>query len=73
MRKSIPAFPWRRAYLLVLSLPDLGDEDRFALCRELEHTLDLPGTVLVAWREQADALDDVVRRIARSPTYPEPA
>ena len=73
VRKSIPAFPWRRAYLLVLSLPDLGDEDRFALCRELEHTLDLPGTVLVAWREQADALDDVVRRIARSPTYPEPA
>ncbi len=69
VRKNLRSNPSRRAYLMVVSLADADDGARHALCRYIERAVDLPGPVIVLWREQADALEEVVNRIARTPAY----
>lgn len=61
VRKNLTEFAYRRCYLLFIDLPGLKDDERYALCRSLEHTLDLPGPVLVLWAGDAPTLDDIQR------------
>lgn len=70
LRKHVRASPWRRAYLLVVSLPGLDDASVHAHCRQIENMVELPGPMLVVAREQAPELDALVARLARAPTYP---
>lgn len=61
VRKTLKEFAYRRAYLLFLELPHLADEERYALCRGLEQSLDLPGPVLVLWAGHDPTLEDIQR------------
>ncbi len=61
VRKTLNEFAYRRCYLLFLELPDMDDGDRYTLCRKLEHTLDLPGQVLVLWAGHSPTLQDIQR------------
>lgn len=65
-RKSLKEFPSRRAYVLFVELPQLDDDARYSLCRDLEQTLDLPGPVIVRWPEQS--ISPLERQI-RTPIY----
>jgi hypothetical protein len=47
--------------VLFVELPDMSDEDRYQLCRQLEQTLDLPGQVLVLWAGHSPTLQDIQR------------
>lgn len=49
VRKNLKEFAYRRCYVLFVELPGLPDGERYALCRSLERSLDLPGPVLVLW------------------------
>jgi hypothetical protein len=62
VRKNLREFPWRRAYVLFLDLPLMGDDERWQLCRELEQTLNLPGAVLVLWGGHSPNLEEIERR-----------
>lgn len=59
VRKNLREFPWRRCYVLFVELPGLHDEDRYDLCRELEHSLDLPGPVLCLWAGTDPTLEQI--------------
>lgn len=61
VRKTLKEFAYRRAYLLFLELPHMADEERYALCRGLEQSLDLPGPVLVLWAGHDPTLQDIQR------------
>ncbi len=62
VRKNLREFPWRRAYVVFLELPTLSDEERWHLCRELEHTLSIPGAALVLWAGHSPTLAEVERQ-----------
>ncbi|MDM0012547.1 M48 family metalloprotease [Variovorax sp. J22P168] len=62
VRKTLREFPWRRAYVLFLELPDLVDDERWYLCRQLEQTLGLPGAVLVLWAGHSPTLEQIERQ-----------
>ena len=66
--KTLREFAYRRCYLLFVELPGLSDEDRHALCRALESTLDLPGQVLVLWAGQSPTLAHIQQH-AFDPLY----
>lgn len=68
VRKTLREFAYRRCYLLFVELPDMGDEDRFHLCRGLERSLDLPGPVLVLWAGHSPTLQEIQRN-AFDPLY----
>jgi len=68
VRKNLHEFPWRRAYILLLDLPDLADDERHALCRHLEQTLNLPGVALVLWAGQAPTREEIDRHV-RAPFW----
>jgi len=61
VRKNLKEFAHRRCYLLFLELPGLDNESRYALCRDLERSLDLPGPVLVLWAGYSPTLGDIER------------
>jgi len=61
VRKNLKEFAHRRCYLLFLELPGLDNESRYALCRDLERSLDLPGPVLVLWAGYSPTLQDIER------------
>jgi hypothetical protein len=61
VRKTLQEFAYRRCYLLFVELPGMADEDRHALCRSLERTLDLPGQVLVLWAGESPTLQEIQR------------
>jgi len=61
VRKTLKEFAHRRCYVLFVELPGMADEDRYTLCRSLEHTLDLPGQVLVQWAGHSPTLEDIQR------------
>lgn len=67
-RKGLKEFASRRAYLLFVELPGMDDKDRYALCRHLEQTLDLPGPVFVLWAGENPTLQQIERQL-RSPLY----
>lgn len=76
VRKNLREFPWRRAYVMFVDLPGLDDDESWQVCRQLEHTLTLPGAVLVLWAGHAPTLAEIeqhafgeiwVRRLARRP------
>jgi Zn-dependent protease with chaperone function len=62
VRKNLREFPWRRAYVLFVELPGLDDEERWHLCRQLEHTLGLPGAALVLWAGHSPTLEEIERQ-----------
>jgi hypothetical protein len=62
VRKNLREFPWRRAYVVFVELPTLGDEERWNLCRQLEHTLSLPGAALVLWAGHSPTLAEIERQ-----------
>ncbi|MGQ0710534.1 MAG: M48 family metalloprotease [Rhodoferax sp.] len=66
--KQLREFPQRRAYLLVVELPGLADEERFALCRQLERQLGLPGPVLALWVGD-DPSPAEIRRLGHAPVF----
>jgi len=68
VRKNLREFARRRAYLLFVELPGLGDEDTFELCRRLERQLHLPGPVLVLCAGESPSLEDI-RRHAAEPVF----
>ena len=68
MRKNLREFPYRRTYLLFVDLPDMHDEDRYALCRTMDLSLDLPGPVLVLWAGESPTLEEIERH-AFSPVF----
>ena len=61
LRKSLREFPWRRAYIVFVELPDMIDEERYDLCRHLEQSLSLPGAALVLWVGQSPSLAEIER------------
>ena len=60
--KRLKEFAWRRAYLLLVELPRHDDETRYAMCRQLEQLLDLPGPVLALWAGHDPTLQDIQRQ-----------
>jgi len=62
VRKNLREFPWRRAYVMFVEVPGLGDEERWQLCRQLEQTVSLPGATLVLWAGHAPTLADIERQ-----------
>lgn len=62
--KRLREFPRRRAYLLFVELPQLDSEQSFALCRQLEQTLAMPGTALVVDVAQLDTPKELQRHAA---------
>ncbi|TXT35543.1 MAG: peptidase M48 Ste24p, partial [Comamonadaceae bacterium] len=68
VNKTLKEFAYRRCYLLFIELPGMDDEDRYALCRSLERSLDLPGMVLVLWAGYSPTLQDIQRH-AFTPVY----
>jgi Zn-dependent protease with chaperone function len=68
VNKVLKEFAYRRCYLLFIELPGMDDEDRYHLCRSLERSLDLPGSVLVLWAGHSPTLQDIQRH-AFSPVY----
>ena len=59
VRKNLREFPHRRCYIVFLELPQLDDEDRYDLCRNLERSLDLPGPALVLWAGHSPTLAEI--------------
>ena len=59
VRKNLQEFAYRRCYILFVELPGLPDGERYALCRSLERSLDLPGPVLVLWAGTDPTLQDI--------------
>lgn len=59
VRKNLKEFAYRRCYILFVELPGLPDAERYALCRSLERSLDLPGPVLVLWAGTDPTLQDI--------------
>lgn len=68
VRKNLREFAYRRCYILFIELPDLNDEERYDLCRNLERRLDLPGQVLVLWAGESPTLADIQQH-AFEPLY----
>lgn len=68
VNKQLREFPRRRAYLVFLELPGMADEDRYALCRDLERSLSLPGPALALWAGESPTLEEI-RRAAFEPVY----
>lgn len=66
--KRTPSHPHEPAYLLLMELPGLNDHQRYALCRELEQRLDLPGPLLALWAGDDPTLKDI-EHSAFSPIY----
>lgn len=62
VRKNLREFPWRRAYVVFLELPQMGDDERWQLCRQLEQTLSLPGAALVLWGGHSPTLEQIERQ-----------
>lgn len=62
VRKNLREFPWRRAYVVFLELPQMGDDERWQLCRQLEQTLSLPGAALVLWAGYSPTLEQIERQ-----------
>jgi len=62
VRKNLREFPWRRAYVVFLELPQMGDDERWQLCRQLEQTLSLPGAALVLWAGHSPTLEQIERQ-----------
>ena len=62
VRKRLPAFDGRQAFLLLLDLPHLDEADGLQLCQHLEHSLQLPGPILIMRAGQALPLADIRRR-----------
>jgi hypothetical protein len=62
VRKNLREFPWRRAYVLFLELPQMGDDERWQVCRQLEQTLSLPGAALVLWAGHSPTLEQIERQ-----------
>jgi Zn-dependent protease with chaperone function len=69
VRKTLKEFAWRRAYLLVVDVPNVDDASCYALCRHLEQVLDLPGPVLALWVGEDLQRTDVQRQCFH-PVYP---
>jgi len=61
VRKELREFAYRRCYLLFVDLPQLDDDERYDLCRELERWLDLPGPMLALWAGHSPTLVDIHR------------
>ncbi|WP_431097951.1 M48 family metalloprotease [Polaromonas aquatica] len=61
VRKNLKEFAHRRCYLVFVELPGLDDEERYVLCREMEHSLDLPGQALVLWAGYSPTLAEIER------------
>jgi Zn-dependent protease with chaperone function len=61
LRKSLPEFPRRRAYLLCVDLPGLDDAECWAVCRELEQSTSLRGAVLALWPDADSSLANLGR------------
>lgn len=59
VRKNLAEFTYRRCYLLFIDLPGMDDDARYDLCRSLERTLDVPGSVLVLWAGYSPTLEDI--------------
>lgn len=57
--KNLREFAQRRCYTLFVELPNLDDESRYELCRHLEHSLHLPGRVLVLYLDQNPSLREL--------------
>jgi len=57
--KNLREFPQRRCYTLFVELPGMDDQHRYALCRQLESSLGLPGVVLVLWAGEAPTLQEI--------------
>jgi Zn-dependent protease with chaperone function len=68
VRKNLREFPWRRAYVVFVDLPGIGDDERWHVCRQLEHTLSLPGAALVLCAGHAPTLAEI-RRQAFAPVW----
>ena len=68
LKRDLRAMPWCPAHLLFLDLPDLDDEDGYALCRALEQQIDVPGALLALRVGEEVALEDVERH-ARAPLW----
>jgi hypothetical protein len=62
VRKNLREFPWRRAYVVFLELPEWSDDERWHLCRQLEQTLSLPGAALVLWAGHSPTLAEIERQ-----------
>jgi len=62
VRKNLREFPWRRAYVVFLELPQMGDDERWQVCRQLEQTLSLPGAALVLWAGHSPTLEQIERQ-----------
>ncbi|QDL53788.1 M48 family metallopeptidase [Rhodoferax aquaticus] len=57
--KRLREFPQRRCYTCFLELPGMDDQSRYDLCRSLETSLSLPGSVLVLWAGHSPTLQDI--------------
>lgn len=57
--KRLREFPQRRCYTCFLELPGMDDEARYALCRSLESSLSLPGSVLVLWAGHSPTREEI--------------
>ena len=62
VRKNLREFPWRRAYVVFLELPQMSDDERWQLCRQFEQTLSLPGAALVLWAGHSPTLEQIERQ-----------
>lgn len=66
--KNLREFAQRRCYTLFAEFPRLDDESRFELCRQMEHSLTLPGPVLVVPVSEAAQLREL-ERLALQPVF----
>jgi len=66
--KQLREFAQRRAYLVLVELPGMEDEDRYELCRWLERRLSLPGSALALWAGESPTLEEI-RRSAFDPVF----
>lgn len=68
LRKQLREFPGRRAYLLFVDLPGMEDGERWELCRALEQSLALPGSVLALWPGGSPSVGEL-RKKSGAPLY----
>lgn len=61
VNKNLAEFPQRRCYIVFVEMPGLDDESRYDLCRHLERTLDLPGSVMLLWAGVEPTLAEIQR------------
>ena len=57
--KRLREFPQRRCYTCFIDLPGMDDSSRYDLCRSLESSLSLPGSVLVLWAGYSPTRKDI--------------